>query len=449
MTVEPSQVLGPHGALLVLFSPDCLRSGLAGNLEHEISSKTGFKPSFRFLTRMDARTIEAFYAGSMAAMVPFSHLVTRLLSADPSLCAVYPVGDQYRRLAWIKGARHPANSSDNSLRGSFWCDNSICNLLHVSDDPNEAEREFRLLAHGLDAESVRPARSLIEPRAEPWRWVEHCGILTLYRVLRRSLLMDGHLLGQEPAIPRSGSSRETFVELRAKLEELASSSDGVRRVVEAYLAGQGGEVAATLERRCLPTSWEQLVIECGCTGVNEWSRRPLEEAVTELAKLMDSQDIHEWLVGGSAALKLCGLSATPADIDVRCSERALRALSAALGQPCNAASCDRYVANTIELRLLGWDVEFVGDLRFAGGVSAAVDGPMLSKERPSPVVQSVEDLIAEYLLLNRDTGAGKDDLHKVQQLFLTFRAVIDLEYLRERMLRWGISMDLVTFYLGG
>jgi hypothetical protein len=81
------------------------------------------------------------------------------------------------RLVALKGATYPADAAEGTIRRSFWCDNGICNLVHMSDNPGVTAHQLRIA--GFDAAAPSDDFELQQER------INHSGIVMLLRTLRR------------------------------------------------------------------------------------------------------------------------------------------------------------------------------------------------------------------------------------------------------------------------
>ena len=181
---------------LTVYSPDGLQSRLTGNLDHFIHKMTDFEVIHRQWIHHTVHTLMPFYDANYdgkydqedAASVTqrydaipletlqYGHLVVKLFLSGPSLLTLWRGEDVIPKLAALKGATHPAEANSKTVRGSFWCDNAVCNLMHSSDDAAQAERELKALqlGHLLD-ESFDEAFPLMQPNPAAQQMVRHSG----------------------------------------------------------------------------------------------------------------------------------------------------------------------------------------------------------------------------------------------------------------------------------
>lgn len=274
---------------LTVYSPDCSQSRIWGNLDHAIHAASGFQVVRRQWIRHDINSILRFYqkpnAPPPAEQDPieaiqkyenipadelqYGHLVVRLLMQGPSLLTIWQGENAIPELLRIKGETQPAEAATGSIRGSFWCDNGVCNLMHSSDDTAEAMDELTALRleHWLD-EAVDQI-PLIDPIPAPAEYVAHSGISIVCDVVKRTL-NTGSIMPTSFQLPASGDAKETNQRLTAHLRKTASERSNVAPFIDAFLTGN--LLSMTEMLKSLPvTSWEQFVIQCGTINRDQWN----------------------------------------------------------------------------------------------------------------------------------------------------------------------------------
>jgi len=437
MVSEPSG----DAFILVVFTPDCLRSNLVAHLERAIAEACNLRPTQHFWVNFGEERVERLYLRQMSTCAPYWSLVRRLLSGQRGLGAIYRTGDDFERLTRVKGGAHPRDAHPESIRGRFWCDNHVCNLIHMSDDPECAARELEIFAS--DSECVASAFSGNSGRL-PTPHVEHSGILSAADMLARHFEIRGMSVPTFD-MPANGSARETFRLASAWLREVAEIDSRAKDFVGAYFASDLERMFVTLPSLYPTSRWMQFVMECGSRAVARWQRWPLEQVISEVRDVLGTCAAGVCVLSGSAAMALHGIDIAPADIDFRCSNEALARISSVLRSPARLRQLEGYSARTVELEIGGWNVEFVGDLSFLNGVRAEVDADMVRRAGDSKV-QAVEDLIAEYLMLMR--ARSDRDAVKVQTLLRRTGEKLDRDYLIARMRRWRIPGDVIDCLAG-
>lgn len=263
-------------ATLTVYSPDAFRSRLTGHMEEFISRRTGLRPGDRFWITHNPASVEAFYLNSIANNAGRWNLVVELFTAGPSLLTVWLGDEAGTSLPALKGRSHPADAAEGTIRSLFWCDNPVCNLIHVSDDAAEAQRELKSL--GLQRILAQPQTAhgrLLSLTDEPRRHVAHSGIVTFCSALNRILETQRDLPPLPFTLPESGDARATERSLTNALEDISgvSSDDIVCRLRDDYLEGRSDALLNTL-RSVLPLArWEEFVITCGVLTREKWTER--------------------------------------------------------------------------------------------------------------------------------------------------------------------------------
>lgn len=264
-------------ATLTVYSPDAFRSRLPGHLEEHISRQTGLRPADRFWITHDPASVESFYLNSIANNAGRWNLVVELFTSGPSLLTVWVGDGAGQSLSALKGRSHPAEAASGTIRSLFWCDNPVCNLIHVSDDPEEARRELTSLGlQRILGRPQTPRARLLSRSDEPRNHVAHSGIVAFCSAINRILETQHDSPPLPFDLPASGDARETERRLAAALDEIsgASSDDTLCRLRDDYLGGQAEALLGTL-RRVLPlTKWEEFVIRCGVLTRDKWKGRP-------------------------------------------------------------------------------------------------------------------------------------------------------------------------------
>jgi nucleoside diphosphate kinase len=274
---------------LTVYSPDCAQSRLWGNLDHAIHAATGFQIVRRHWISHDINSILRFYSGPDGAppaeqdpaaaihkydnipaeTLQYGHLVTRLLLMGPALVTIWRGDDAIPALLRSKGKTQPAEAAAGSIRGGFWCDNGVCNLVHSSDDTAEAERELAALKldHWLDEDVGH--YPLLDPIPAPAAYVAHSGISVVCDVVNR-LLIAGNAECMPIRLPASGGARETNQQLTVHLRQTAARHATTAPFIDAFLAGD--LIAVTAMLKSLPvTRWEHFAIQCGAVNRDRWN----------------------------------------------------------------------------------------------------------------------------------------------------------------------------------
>ena len=135
-----------RSAALMAYSPDAILSGQTEALDALVVRSTRLEVAQRILAIHDERSIDDFYGLSDTKDAARAELVYRLFVARPVMVTLWRGHDALARLQEIKGNTHPAAAEPGTVRSRFWCDNPICNLIHVSDSVADTEAEFAILS---------------------------------------------------------------------------------------------------------------------------------------------------------------------------------------------------------------------------------------------------------------------------------------------------------------
>jgi nucleoside diphosphate kinase len=287
------QLLSEEKVGLTVYSPDCIQSRLWGNLDSRISDATGLQVGYRTWIYHDVNSVERFYRADdedepanpqttespierarkledvPAEKLQAGHLVVRLLVSGSSLLTIWHGDNAIQKLLAIKGRTHPAQAEAQTIRGSFWCDNAVCNLIHSSDSAAELERELKAVGLGelLDSAPKMGRLAQVRPQAYP----THSGIVSVCDVVKRVLEISDDAELFEYELPSSGDAHETMQYLTSLLQTAAAKMSGhpVAGFIESYL--RGDIVAVTAAMKQMPvTKWEHFVIQCGTLSRDRW-----------------------------------------------------------------------------------------------------------------------------------------------------------------------------------
>lgn len=277
-----------------VYSPDCAPSRMWGNLDHAIHQATGFQAVSRRWINHDINSISRFYRGDdpnepeppeqdseeaarKYETVPvenlqYGHLVARLFLGGPSLLTLWHGENAIETLLALKGATHPPLAAPESIRGRFWCDNGVCNLMHVSDNEAEAERELKAVRLWPLLDDELAALPLLDARSTPTHYVAHSGIVVLCDLVNRLLLTIPKAEKLAVALPPSGDAKETNAKLTALLQSTAQRTDAleITQLINAYLAGDVVTVTGMLKTMPV-TKWEHFSIQCGAITRYKWN----------------------------------------------------------------------------------------------------------------------------------------------------------------------------------
>ena len=264
--------LSSEGATTV-YSPEVFVSGLLPGLDSFLAEATGLKAGRRFLAQHDAASIQAFYPKPGATAGGHWPLIADLYEGRLVCVTEWQGEAALSKLQAVKGATQPALADPDSVRGRFWCDNPVCNLLHVSDDPERMAAELRILDErrvgSLDLSATRQA--VARPR--------HSALLELTRLSGRLFpaKADGGWHGL--AAPIAGDARAAAKAAIGRLLEMAAqlpSRPGA--MIGSFLAGDPAFLSEASRHLGRLTAWEAMVLECGLHSTPLWLERLGAEA---------------------------------------------------------------------------------------------------------------------------------------------------------------------------
>jgi nucleoside diphosphate kinase len=262
-------------ATLVVFTPDALESQLIGSLERWIGDRTDCVPVARQRVSYTHEALRRFYS-AIAARLPEDEwrLLSTFFLSGPCLATLWFGEDAAHAIPNIKGQTHPARCSASTLRGRFWCDNEMANLVHVSDDPHEVARELAVL-RSLEPDLFGGPLSTqaLTPFADPGRpSPRHSGILTLCSVVASLLSTRGSAFPRLD-IPDNEEARQTMARAEAWLGQARTSIPlPVAGAVDSYLNGtaDSARFLHALKGAVPLDPWQELILGCGLLSRPVW-----------------------------------------------------------------------------------------------------------------------------------------------------------------------------------
>ena len=256
-------------AAITTYSPDAILSGIVPALNRFIGRETGLEHAGAFLSIHDEDSIDRFYALNWAEGAQHAALVRGLFVARPVVVTHWRGPDALSRLQESKGNTQPALARAGSIRSLFWCDNPVCNLIHVSDDVDEMEGDYRILLDRKIADVGRCNAPLYANRM-PITMVRHNALLEFQRVLTRNHLSSSSTRYRS-ALPHDGGAIETALTLIQDLMKVALSGPSTAKVlIRHFLFARDDFRAVAAKYLGARSSWEDLVITCGIESNNLW-----------------------------------------------------------------------------------------------------------------------------------------------------------------------------------
>lgn len=268
-----AELVDTGDATFSVFSPDATRSGLVRAIVAFVEESTGAAPVRSFQIRHTAGSIERFYIHSVAGNLPYWYLVSRLFQFGVSIGLVWVGSGVQKALLALKGNSHPAEAAGGTIRSMYWCDNAICNLIHVSDGPLNVEEELTaigqewLLDHHV---SFPPAKASIQVRGTMRAQPQHCGALMALTVAQRSLAVVP-ANSTVTIRPMDEDARKLQELCQESLLRTAEENVGLKDFIEGYLCSDLDRMR-THAKRLPANKWERFVLDCGCVGRRVWNR---------------------------------------------------------------------------------------------------------------------------------------------------------------------------------
>jgi nucleoside diphosphate kinase len=261
-------------ATLLVLLPDAVESRLIGPIERWIRDQTSCVPIARHAFRFTGEALERFYPGLAARIPEHWGLLCSVFSAGPSLATLWFGEKASELIPALKGETHPARCPASTLRGRFWCDNTIANLVHASDDRDEAVRELAVLRSLAPAVFQGPVSTRgLAPYSDPGPAApRHSGILTLCSLVAQ-LRSNRGVPFRELDLPAGGEARETMDAAESWLAQaLASDSTAISRTIQSYVDGtaEASELVAALRSALHVGSWQELMLRCGLASRPGW-----------------------------------------------------------------------------------------------------------------------------------------------------------------------------------
>lgn len=258
---------------ITVYSPDTILSGLAPALGTFIVNATGLQHESAFLAIHDESSIDRFYKlQRRSADSQQAALVRDLFVSRPLIVTTWRGPDALLRLQNIKGATQPALAQAGSIRSLFWCDNPVCNLIHVSDDIENMERDYGILLDRRVAElrknRARQDKYLLSPSM-----ARHNALLEFRRVLSRNVLCTT-ATKLHTSLAQDGNACCTALAIIRDLIRDVQAGPAVAKVLtNSFLFAQRDFYAASKKYLGPCSAWERLVIHCGIASNRLWVDR--------------------------------------------------------------------------------------------------------------------------------------------------------------------------------
>lgn len=253
-------------AALIILSPDAIQANMIRPITDFLFEKIGLFPRYKFSISHTNKTIREFYKNSNIEKRRFEILDQLFLSGE-SIGFVYEGENLYETLTFIKGLSHPAKCKTDQIRGFFWCDSKVFNLIHSSDNSQEALRELEILSNSIKVSTFNPESSLGQSQNFGY---EHSGLYNLSKFISNN---------------NSSCMQRINSMLKSKAEPLFRANYIFDRIVQIKLDRKSNEYKFFSSLRELDineaksnlknfqglSSWELATIESFVDGIIEWN----------------------------------------------------------------------------------------------------------------------------------------------------------------------------------
>ncbi|RWX74839.1 nucleoside-diphosphate kinase [Neorhizobium lilium] len=242
---------------LTVYGPEVGMSGLSASLDDFIRRETGLEIARRFFSIHSRASIASFYSLTGSTGGKHWRLVLDLFDMRPACATIWSGPNALERLQKLKGNTQPARAPRDTVRGRFFCDNPVTNLIHVSDDKEIMEAELKILRQQMAGDVDTGWLAAASGR------ISHSSFRVLLDVLgddRSASASDGEKDGDALEHAR-------FCYRRAYL--LAKKTD--TPAIQDYFRGEAGGLEALLRRGPVLSAWDRLILEAGLFSMPLWS----------------------------------------------------------------------------------------------------------------------------------------------------------------------------------
>lgn len=253
---------------LTLYSPEAIRSCLPFFLDEYIHRQTGLIPVYRERKLISGELLRRFYQnGTMVNYPALWRLINTLFSSGPSIITLWKGKNAIAKMLKVKGRTHPADAEPDSIRGRFWCDSPLCNLMHSSDSPIELAKEMAAVLSPNFIEGKTGLGSITEFRAQPI--IRHSGIILFHQRLCSMI----HKSATTNHVHYTDKAEEVNRFLTSDLLRIIRTQPiEINNLVTSFL--QGDAVGFDQYAGLVPFSdWERLMINCSMEGRKKWNSK--------------------------------------------------------------------------------------------------------------------------------------------------------------------------------
>ena len=250
------------------YSCDTISSNLVFYIDDFISKNTDLCIVARCWATHTAETIKEFYAYNTFNEI-ISSLVSELFIDVPILITIWKGEQVNHKLHMVKGKSHPKNALNSTIRGTFLCDNHICNLIHTPDSTNEAIRELECIKAHMSTLIHYDACKTVSMKPP---LINHSGITMLYTALSRITFCSNITTPTYSKRLLNSNSIDYYDEMLNKLDVINIRMDSFAKdLVSAYFSSDIDKVRFILQRNIFPlTKWEKFVLNCGAASASIW-----------------------------------------------------------------------------------------------------------------------------------------------------------------------------------
>lgn len=260
--------------VMTIYTPETIKSSLAGNIDHFISSASSFNPVHRLWVSFTGNTVKDFYKNAeWTTDAAVFNCVAQIFGSGPSLVTFWEGENAFARMQQIKGATHPAMAGVDTIRGRFYCDNLLCNLMHSSDSYRDMYRELEVIEKIDVLDEEAELVPLINSKKVTIDQIYHSSIVTLYKGIKRYLSAKGIIIDKDLETDND-EAWYVFHHILGYLSHLSADKNRYELVSILGQFTRRENKQELLERlyELLPfDNWEQLIIRCGVYSPNKFN----------------------------------------------------------------------------------------------------------------------------------------------------------------------------------
>lgn len=250
---------------MTVYGPEVAQSSLTSLLDRDISDRTGLEAIERFWVVHDAASISRFYSLTDSTHGAHWPLVVDLFDGRTACVTLWKGQGALGALQGVKGVTQPAVAEPRTIRGRFWCDNPVCNLLHVSDDPSVMQEELQLLR----LQEIAGGEKILKETgyAASIALAQHSALWEFSKIL---IALTGRKISAA-SFPANGNAKQTAELLIKYILAPARNAPGwFGEVAKRYLSGEPSSIE-TIKHKCRRLSaWQILILECGLHSNPLW-----------------------------------------------------------------------------------------------------------------------------------------------------------------------------------